>query len=137
MQTIRGSLASSLSRVRTQVYTASIQPHSQVLLHSDGLGTGTWGLALPWVMPLDQWESVAVAVPACWQDRHGSIGPVLSFSASLLYSREILELVVQTHFSNAFHCLFYILFNFNWYKKRDKAIKKMRLRYKPHVETIR
>ena len=51
MQTIRGSLASSLSRVRTQVYTASIQPHSQVLLHSDGLGTGTWGLALPWVMP--------------------------------------------------------------------------------------
>lgn len=102
-----------------QVHTASMQPHSQVL-HSDGLGTGTWGLALPWVMLLDQWESVAVAVLACWQDRYGSTRPVLSFSVSLLYSQEILEIVVQTHFSNAFHCLFYVLFNFNWYKKEIK-----------------
>lgn len=54
-----------------QVHTAGMQPHSQVL-RSDGLGTGPWGLALPWVMLLDQWESVAVAVLACWQDRHGS-----------------------------------------------------------------
>lgn len=85
------SLASDLSRARTKLYIAGTQPLTRF-----SWTQMAWGLVLHWVVLR---ISGRLWLWACWhvgrRDAPWSLGPVLSFSLSLLYIQEILEPVVQ------------------------------------------
>ena len=115
-QTIQGSLAGSLSRARTQVYTASPQPGSQVPCTQLAwrAGRGDWPhlgwccrmTGRLWLRPA--WEGETLL-------HRGQAWAFLS--ASFIFKRLWNLQLKYAYFPNAFHqvCLFFVLFELNWY----------------------